>query len=114
MRKFLSGVLLLPALAFSQSQLPQPTGPVEVKKPVVCDSTDRMVSYLNEEYGEVPIMFGSASPKEMNGPSKGVIMANMETETWSFIQVAGDTSCLISSGGNIILLIQNTKEKFSL
>lgn len=86
MRKFLLGVLLLPALAIAE--------PVEVNKKVVCDDASKMLPHISEKYGETPLWIGGDSK------SKFTITANQETQTWSIIQysIEDDISCLIDSG----------------
>jgi len=86
MRKFLLGVLLLPALALAE--------PVEVNKVVVCDEASKMLPHISEKYGEKPLWIGSDSK------SKFTITVNEETQTWSIIQyrTEDDISCLIDSG----------------
>jgi hypothetical protein len=86
MRKFLLGVLLLPALALAE--------PVEVNKKVVCDEASKMLLHISEKYGEKPLWIGSDSK------SKFTVTANEETQTWSIIQYSttDNISCLIDSG----------------
>jgi hypothetical protein len=87
MRKFLLGVLLLPALAVAE--------PVTVEKKVVCDDASTMIPYIKEKYDEEPIWIGGDGTD-----SQYAITVNLKTETWSMIQfsIEKNISCLIDSG----------------
>ena len=88
MRKFLLGVLLLPAVAFAQ--------PVTVEKPVTCENAQKAIQELEGKYGEKPIWFGEGT---VPGAQFGLLV-NKETNTWSFIQFSVEKNivCLIDSG----------------
>jgi hypothetical protein len=95
MRKFLLGVLLLPALASAE--------PVKVDKSVVCDKATIMLPYIKEKYDEEPIWFGD------DGVSQFTITANQKTQTWSMLQfsIEKDISCLIDSGTGFKFKLSN-------
>ena len=86
MRKFLLGVLLLPALALAE--------PVTVEKKVVCDKASIMLPYIKEKYNEEPLWLGE------DGQSSYALIVNQETQTWSMFQYSAeeDISCLLDSG----------------
>lgn len=84
MRKFLLGVLLLPALALAE--------PVKVEKEVVCDATKEMLPFFVKKYGETPLWMGDADGSSI------VLLANAATQTWSVVQFNKDVACLIDSG----------------
>ena len=86
MRKFLLGVLLLPALALAE--------PVTVEKKVVCDKASIMLPYIKEKYNEEPLWLGE------DGQSSYALTVNQETQTWTILQysIEEDISCLIDSG----------------
>ena len=86
MRKFLLGVLLLPALALAE--------PVTVEKKVVCDKASIMLPYIKEKYNEEPLWLGE------DGQSSYALIVNQETQTWSMFQYSAeeDISCSIDSG----------------
>jgi hypothetical protein len=87
MRKFLLGVLLLPALAFSAE-------PVEVNKTVVCDSARDMIPFFGKKYQETPLWIGEMKDSTVT------LLVNVETQTWSMVQfnIEQDIACLIDSG----------------
>ena len=89
----IAGVLFLPALVFAQQQ----QGPVRIDKPVVCASTQVVISTIYEEYKEVPI-WGSQL-----GDSKIALMVNTETQTWTIIQWNKDVGCVIETGKDFFI-----------
>lgn len=88
MRKFLLGVLLLPALAVAE--------PVEVNTKVLCDKATDMIPYFGEKYKELPIWLGDGD----EAGSKLTILANQETQTWTLItfSVEKNVACLVGTG----------------
>lgn len=84
MRKFLLGVLLLPALAFPE--------PVKVDKEVICDKATEMLSYFSSRFGELPLWLGDTAGSNV------VVLANPETKTWTILQFNADIACYIESG----------------
>lgn len=96
MRKFLLGVLLLPALALAE--------PVKVDKTVVCDSAKEMLPFFYEKYGEQPIWMGDVVDN-----TKMAILANFETKTWTLVQFAVDidAACMIDTGTDFKFKLPN-------
>jgi hypothetical protein len=85
MRKFLLGVLLLPALVVAQ--------PVTVEKPVICEKTELVIeSLLNGEYKEQPVWIG------IDESSKYSLFVNDQTKTWTMIQFNRQIACIIAVG----------------
>jgi hypothetical protein len=85
MRKFLLGVLLLPALVVAQ--------PVTVEKPVICEKTELVIgSLLNGEYKEQPVWIG------VDESSKYSLFVNDKTKTWTMIQFNQQMACIIAVG----------------
>lgn len=86
MKKFLFGVLLLPAVVLAQQ-------PVVVEKPVVCSPTKEVVSFImSEDYKEIPVWIGE------DEDSKYSIFANEKTGTWTFIQFNKKIACVLGAG----------------
>lgn len=85
MRKFLLGVLLLPALAYAQ--------PVTVEKPIVCDTPKIVIGTLtSEEYKEQPFWIG------IDKTSRYVMLVNEKTSTWTFVQLNDTIACVLGTG----------------
>jgi hypothetical protein len=85
MRKFLLGVLLLPALAYAQ--------PVTVEKPVVCEATEKVIESLQKgQYKENPTWIG------YDDKSKYALFSNEKTKTWTIIQFNETIACIIGVG----------------
>ncbi len=85
MRKFLLGVLLLPALAQAQ--------PVTVEKPVICEKTEKVIETLQKgQYKETPIWIGH------DEKSKYALFANEKTKSWTIIQFNENIACILGVG----------------
>lgn len=85
MRKFLLGVLLLPAIAIAE--------PVTVEKPVPCEKTETVINgLLNNDYKEQPIWIG------VDDKSKYSIFANEKTGSWTIIQFNDKIACILGAG----------------
>ena len=92
LKKVLLGVLFLPALVVAQQQ-----GPVRVEKPVLCTSTEIVMSEITKNYKEVPI-WGSQL-----GDSNISLFVNPDTKTWTLIQWNSDFACVIDTGQDYFL-----------
>ena len=96
MRKFLLGVLLLPAVAVSQ--------PVTVEKPVVCEKTEKVIESLQKgQYKENPIWVG------YDDKSKYALFANEKTKTWTMIQFNENIACILGVGEGSKLVFSGPK-----
>lgn len=85
MRKFLLGVLLLPAVVVAQ--------PVTVEKPVVCEKTEKVIESLQKgQYKENPSWIG------YDDKSKYTLFVNEKTKTWTMIQFNDTIACIIGVG----------------
>lgn len=85
MRKFLLGVLLLPALAHAQ--------PVTVEKPVQCEKTETIINgLLSSDYKEQPIWVGK------DEKSRYSVFANPKTGSWTLIQFNDKIACMLGAG----------------
>jgi hypothetical protein len=96
MRKFLLGVLLLPALAYAQ--------PVTVEKPVVCEKTEKVIESLQKgQYKENPSWIG------YDDKSKYALFSNEKTKTWTMIQFNENIACIIGVGEGSKLVFSGPK-----
>jgi hypothetical protein len=96
MRKFLLGVLLLPALALAQ--------PVTVEKPVVCEKTEKVIESLQKgQYKENPAWIG------YDDKSRYALFANEKTKTWTMIQFNETIACIIGVGEGSKLVFSRPK-----
>jgi hypothetical protein len=96
MRKFLLGVLLLPALVVAQ--------PVTVEKTVVCEKTVLVIESLqNGDYKEQPSWIG------YDDKSKYSLFTNEKTKTWTMIQFNDTIACIIGSGEGSIQVFTGPK-----
>lgn len=85
MRKFLLGVLLLPAFVLAQ--------PVTVEKPVVCEKTEKVIETLqNGQYKELPTWIG------YDDKSRYALFVNTKTKTWTIIQFNETIACVVGAG----------------
>lgn len=85
MRKFLLGVLLLPAVVVAQ--------PVTVEKPVVCSDLKTVIETVSgPKWGEQPIWSGK------DETSRYVLTSNHKTKTWTMIQFNDKIACIIGIG----------------
>jgi hypothetical protein len=85
MRRFLLGVLLLPAAALAQ--------PVTVEKPVLCEKTEVVINgLLDSDYKEQPIWIG------VDEKSRYSIFANEKTGSWTLIQFNEKIACILGVG----------------
>lgn len=96
MKKFLSSLLLLPALVFVQS-LDNP-GPVIVDKKVVCDKIEVVVTWLTDYEKQKPMWVGTTE----NDGFIGVII-DEKTGAWTVIEFNNEYACILGSGLKNIL-----------
>lgn len=89
MRTFSAGLLLLVATAVMAE-------PRTLRKPVVCDDTERVLRTMTEEFGETPQWRGATSEQ---GTST-VLTVNTRTGAWTLIEFNTVTACVIGVGEN--------------
>ena len=89
MRTFSAGLLLLVATAVMAE-------PRTLRKPVVCDDTERVLRTMTEEFGETPQWRGATSEQ---GTST-VLTVNTRTGSWTLIEFNTVTACVIGVGEN--------------
>ena len=83
-----------------------PTAPVvtEMKKTVPCASVKALITDLtNGEYKESPYWMGD------DANSRYVLMVNLKTKTWTFMQYNEKTSCILGTGSNHVRLFNGPK-----
>jgi hypothetical protein len=96
MRKFLLGVLLLPALAYAQ--------PVTVDKPIICEKTEKVIESLQTgQYKETPSWIGR------DEQSRYALFANEKTKTWTIIQFNENIACILGVGDNHMQILLGPK-----
>lgn len=67
-----------------------------LNKPVVCDSTQKVLKTIVEEFGETPQWRGATSEQ---GTST-VLTVNPKTGAWTLIEFTSVTACVIGVGEN--------------
>ena len=96
MRRFLLGVLLLPALALAQ--------PVTVEKPLVCEKTEKVIESLqNGQYKENPSWVG------YDEKSRYALFVNEKTRTWTMIQFNEKIACILGVGEGSKIVVSGPK-----
>jgi len=89
MRTF-SAVLLLLVAATVMAE------PRTLRKPVVCDDTERVLRTMTEEFGETPQWQGATSEQG----TRTVLTVNPRTGAWTLIEYTTVTACIIGVGEN--------------
>ncbi len=69
--------------------------PVQIKKPVMCESTTLVFQALSDQAGEKPIWLGRGNGEDT---SSTTIFANETTKTWTIVQFDKDMACILGSG----------------
>lgn len=80
-------ILFVPLLALAE--------PIQIKKPVTCESTLLVFQALLEQAGEKPIWVGGG---DGNDTSRTTILANETTKSWTIIQFDKNIACVLGSG----------------
>jgi hypothetical protein len=87
MRTFSAGLLLIVATAVMAE-------PRVLRKPVVCDDTERVFRTMMEEFGETPQWRGATSEQGTNT----VLTVNAKTGAWTLIEYTSVMACVIGTG----------------
>lgn len=66
----------------------------EATKPVVCNTLEHVTTTMKEKYGEEPIWFG----EDVNQNGNYVMLSNLQTKTWTFVQFTKDWACVLGVG----------------
>jgi hypothetical protein len=80
-------ILLAPLLALAE--------PIQINKPVICDSALLVFQALLEQAGEKPIWVGKGDGADT---SKTVVLANKKTKSWTIVQFDKNMACVLGSG----------------
>ena len=80
-------ILLAPLLASAE--------PIQINKPVICDSALLVFQSLVEQAGEKPIWVGKGDGVDT---SRTVVLANEKTKSWTIIQFDKNMACVLGSG----------------
>jgi hypothetical protein len=70
--------------------------PRTLRKPVVCDDTERVLRTMTEEFGETPQWQGATSEQG----TRTVLTVNAKTGSWTLIEYTAVTACVIGVGEN--------------
>ena len=75
------------------------------QKPVNCMSSEQMLTIVDKKFGEKPYMSGDGIAPAQDGKqyirTQVVIAVNMETKTFSVVEIINDNlACIIASGNN--------------
>ena len=97
-----SGLAILNALSVSaQEQTPQQGFPMPTM--ATCDTSEKMIDVIYNQYGEQPLANGKGSIFSVNGQQLLGTMTywlNAETGTFSVPITNGDIMCLVISGND--------------
>ena len=75
--------------------------PVEIQKPVICDSTDTVIKLLSSEnYQEKPIWLGASDENLVNYS----LWINASTKNWTIVQFNNEIACILGAGENYTIL----------
>ena len=69
--------------------------PIQIKKPVLCETTFLVFQSLLEIAGEKPIWLGRGNGVDT---SSTAIFANKNTKSWTIVQFDEDSACILGSG----------------
>jgi len=75
----------------------------ETQKPVVCDTTKKVLSVLMEKHGEMPAWAGTDSSTN----TQYVLLVNPKSKTWTMVQFNPEIACVLGLGDKSILADQN-------
>jgi hypothetical protein len=95
MKKMLAGLLMMPAVAFSQANRVD-----EVKLNVLCVSLETLEEVLTE-YNELPMIRGK-SHRADNSENPVVVFMNAKTKSWTLIEKnKSGKYCILGVGENM-------------
>ena len=86
------------ALAFLLVALPIKAEVLEV--PVMCESTDKVLTVVKEEYGEELIFMSEGVAQGNQSPLYSSLWVNPQSRSWSFLVVNKDSgvTCIFAGG----------------
>jgi hypothetical protein len=96
-------VVLVPSIAVPQNA-PKNTQ-AERNMPVECDSTEKIMTALKDQFKETPLMVGKSTTKK----SYTSIWGNPETKTFTVLTTRGDVTCVLDVGTDLEVVINSDK-----
>lgn len=101
-------VILVPAIAVTQP-IPRKQQPksaqTEKTIPLECDSTEKIMTALRDQFKEIPLMVGKSLTKQ----SYTSIWGNPQTKSYTVITTKGDVTCVLDVGDNLEVVINPDK-----
>lgn len=91
-------MLFLPIAAISAEEAFQTT------KPVVCDSTKKLLDQLKNKWNEKLVWYG----KDGNNESRYALFVNSKTGSWTILQMSTEISCVLGVGENSNIVSDST------
>lgn len=75
--------------------------------PVVCDKTSVIIDSLSKRFKEITILAGTGLGVQENHVIS--VWGNPETKTFTILDTFGDTTCVLSVGNNVEILLQEAE-----
>lgn len=77
--------------------------PKELKKPVLCDTLEKVVEAVSKQFGEKPMWSGKDQKTQY------VITFNEKSKSWTFVQFDESMACILGTGeGGQLIFIPNS------
>lgn len=107
-------LMLTPFAVLAQETETQAPQVFWAQKPVQCGHPDEIIK-IPEAYGEKPMITGTGLAMMPNGqglPVKIVMGVNMETGSWTLIELNGaEQACILATGKNLTLIKPDNTNK---
>jgi hypothetical protein len=98
-------VILIPSIAIPQNTPKKQPPKTERTVSVECDSTEKVMTALRDQFKEIPIMVGKSVIKQ----SYTSIWGNPDTKTFSVVTTKGDITCVLDVGTDLEVVINSDK-----
>ena len=98
-------VILIPSIAVTQTVPKKQSQKTERTVPVECDSTEKVMTALKNQFKEIPLMVGKSVIKQ----SYTSIWGNPDTKTFSVVTTKGDITCVLDVGTDLEVVINPDK-----
>lgn len=98
MKNLLLGLCFVSTLAVAE--------PFQSQKPIVCATTEEVFHAMQERYEEKPIMLS----KDLKSNTQYMILINIKKDSWTLVQFNNETACIIATGNQIKLMLENLGE----
>jgi hypothetical protein len=102
-------VVLVPSIAIPQNTLKvkkQKAVQVEQTLPVICDSTEVIMSALQDRFKEIPVIAGKSTARQ----SYTSVWGNPETKSFTIVTTRGDVTCVLDVGTNLEVILPSGTE----